>query len=366
MFSHFKNRILTGVFFICLSMPMIIGFLGPLKTESKEEKRTLAQWPKWIERKSIEHYFEQISTYTQDHFGLRELLIISDKKMKWVLNESPSSSVIRGEDNWLFLKIRDPLLSRQKYSTKTMMAFLEQRADYVANMHERLNKKGIIYRHIVAANKMTVYPEYLPNIFKLTDINASLSHFKNALNNKSNKVTIYSDEVLANYKSKNSSKTLYFKNDSHWNDLGAYQVFLATIKNLHATHSDLPLLIEDKDFTNNIEIGGDLANLIGLPKQLTSIEPTTQFLDCAVRSGLSQIERDLKLSKCGKNTTRIMVIGDSFATLLYQYFAESVGELMIIDQATSRYRIHQLIDKYKPDVVIEEIVERNLSKPVIQ
>lgn len=355
---------LASLFFLCIAMPLISSVITPDVERSDAEKRSLQPWPQWSDRESIKGYFGQVTDYANDHFGFREPLIRTHKNIMWALNESPSDAVVRGTDDWLFLKIKDPLLSKHKFSNTSINNILKRRADYIKKMNDELISRGIVYHYVVAANKMSVYSEHLPAIYNLTNVDATLDLFKSLLDPQLSSAITYTDQVVDQHKSTNQGYHLYFKNDTHWNDLGAYKVFQDVRKSLALRHPNIVLEPAYREFRPVKKYSGDLAQYIGLGDALSVKEPTTDIPVCAMAQSITEPTWGVDLSMCNTNRTKILMVGDSFLFNFYPYFSEAAGQVYMVDQRISRARLLTLIDETKPDLVIEEIVERNLAKPI--
>jgi len=355
-------RALCLGFFVLISMPMLINIMTPNQSESSLEKRTLAPLPDWPSALPDKEYFTGLNDYTNDHFGLRQNFIDWHQSLMWNLGESPSRSVIRGEENWLFLKIFDPLLRQQQHGTDLVRKRLVHRARTSGRLNRWLKEKGIAYRYIVAANKMTVYPEYLPKKFRLTDINASLEFFKSEVPDDTRSVHIYSDELFAKHPNRNSDYELYLKNDTHWSQVGANIVAEDLFASLSETNPEIEIAdMPQQQFYLTTIYSGDLAKYIGLDKALSSVEAKTDLLVCAQPKSAQRVRWNVSLSRCESSATRVFLIGDSFSANLIPFISQRVGEIYVVRQPFSRFRLRQLIETYEPDLVIEQIVERELA-----
>lgn len=346
-------------FVVAIAAPMIVGIVQPDLEVSQQEKRTLAQWPHWSERKDLKDYFNSVSKYTADQFGFRENLITTNTKIKWFLGYSPSDQLIRGQNDWLFWKITDPLLSQHQYGKAAVVDGLTKRAEYVRNMELVLAEKGIVYQSIIASNKMTVYKEYLPAKFSLTDVSASYGFYRSQFDKADIERQVLTVDVLAKHKSTHED-SFYFKNDTHWNQLGAYLVFKDSLEKLLIVNPSLAFDAPVKKFISKETRSGDLATYIGLDKELVAMEPHCTFRACSNRKNVTVKLKGVNQSICERNETVVLMIGDSFMTYLMPFYSESVGKLYMVTQNISRHRLLALIDQLKPDVVIEELIERNL------
>jgi alginate O-acetyltransferase complex protein AlgJ len=347
------------LFVAAISLPMIVGVMQADLEISPTEKRVLAQWPQWAEEKDLKTFLSTLSSYVADQFGFRQYLISVNKKLKWFLGYSPSASVVRGEDDWLFLKIQDPLLTQHKYGEREVENRLIKRANYVRDMEMEMAKRGIAYQHITASNKMTVYKQYLPTKFSLTNITASYEFYQSQFTEEELSQQVFSDRVLSLHKQEYKDQ-FYFKNDTHWNHLGAYLVFSESIARLRRKHPELEFDSPDKTFLVKQKHSGDLAGYLGLGNKLVATEPQTNFRVCARRKATTAERQGVNQSVCERNRTIVLMIGDSFMANLMPFYSESIGKMYSVGQTISRQRLLKLVDEFNPDLVIEELAERHL------
>lgn len=357
------HRLISIVFVGLIALPMIIGLSQPDLEISQAEKRHLAQWPRWEQREDLKSWFADISKYTADQFGLREKLIFANTKLNWLLGYSPSKKVIRGKDDWLFLNILDPLLSQHPWGIDAVQEGLKNRAKYVKIMKVELEKRGIPYQMIVASNKMTVYREHLPAKFSLTNVSASYEYYKSQFQSAELDEQILTDKVLTKLKSEYEN-SFYYKNDTHWNHLGAYMVFKESIKRLEKSNPAILFDMPDKHFYVKEKQTGDLSSYMGLGDSVLTLEPFTRFRPCAKRSKIERVDFQVSKCTCNRNNTVVFMVGDSFMSNLEPFYTESIGTMYIIKKGIARKRLLTLVDQLKPDLVIEEVVERDLLKKV--
>ena len=362
--SLYSNWLLTIAFLAMIALPLVVGLIEPDKEISESEKRTLKQWPSWSEAEHIESYFDQITDYAADQMGLRDTLIGVEKRLRWWLGQSPSKNVVRGADDWLYLLIRDPLLSKQAVDNTLVMARIRKRAEYVKRTYQEMADMGITYQYLVTANKMTLYPEYLPAKFRFTDVTASYKVFKSHFTADDPALPVYADEVLEGLKTQ-WEFPFYFKNDSHWNFLGAHLVTNESLKRIQAQRADLPLTLNpEREFKGRLQIEGDLSQYIGLGGQLTEMMPVTPLQTCASRHGVTRYKYPVNQTQCAHNDVSMILVGDSFMQYNFSFYAESVGRVYMISQDVPKGQLMSWIRHIKPDIVVEEVVERHLAAPL--
>lgn len=352
------------VFVALISIPMMVSVVQPDKKISESEKRTLQVWPVYAESKSLQSYFASINAYFNDHFGFRDELIELNNQIKYSLNESPVKRVIRGNDDWLFLKFHDPLMSSTAVQKEITKVDTIARIKYVEATHKQLSQKNIAYQYIVIPNKMSVYPEHLPAKYALTDINATFDFYKSKINNADGSIGFNAIDILVENKRNEYEANVYFKNDSHWNDLGAYFVYQESLRRLKQIYPHVDLALKPHLFELRRKYSGDLAYMTGLKNRLMALEPRTSFAPCTARSSIIVVKENVSKSSCNTNATTMLLIGDSFMSGIYAYMSESVGTLYMSDQKASRAQLQETIDELQPDVVIEILVERSLVVPL--
>jgi len=361
-FENKLSMLICISFVVAISLPMIASVMHVDQIISESEKRKLQPWPKYRKEESFRAYFATINAYVSDHFGYREALIKLHQNIKYSLNESPVKSVIRGNDDWLFYKIYDPLMSNHIWSKEEIKANLTTRVDYIRRNYSELKKQGIVYQHIVIPNKMSLYPEYLPKLYALTDITATYDFFTEQLSDTDSMTGFEAIDILTDKKINDLGFDLYYKNDTHWNHLGAYYVYQELVRVMKEKYPNIELNIKPHKFKAQTKYAGDLANFIGLGNRLKAQEPRTNFLNCTKKTNLEIVKKNLAISRCNTNETVVYFIGDSFMLHLYPFISESVGTLYMSDQKTNRSELRSLIEEIKPDLVIEIIVERNLAR----
>jgi len=259
------------LFYVLLCLPFVVGITQEDASVSPSEKRYLATFPDWSDSTSLTHFFTGITNYASDRFGFRETFITQYRAWLWAAGQSPSNSVVRGRDDWLFLKFKDPLHTQHRYSNKTIKNILKRRVAYIERMYAELEDRNIAYSHLVAANKQTVYPEFLPAIYSLTDVDATFELFKSLVTPSVAQLSLYTTDIVRTVKQEEpQSWQLYFKNDTHWNDLGAHKAFLAVTENLAHRHPNLLIDAPARKLKIYPKSPDDLADYVGLGATLSA------------------------------------------------------------------------------------------------
>jgi len=359
------NKIFVTIFIGLISTPLIVMFFSEIKAESTSEKRTLKTWTTWEQSESIVHYFTGITEYVQDHFGFRDQLISLNTKVLLTLNQSPADKVIKGRNDWLFYKAYDAL-SRPSLDRSKIISAIERRARHVSYRANVLAELGIAYTYVVAPNKMVMYLENMPRVYALSENNRMYDLFSSYLVQSNKKFHFDLQGYLLEQKTANKKQDIgfdfYYKNDTHWNHYGAYIAYQGISSFIKEQYPTLNISPSRYSFSPKEKKGGDLARFIGLNDGLVAVEPSVDFPICSDFANIVRFEKGQFKGECNTNGTKAIFIGDSFRTNLYPFIAQSVGVIYMVRQGINHKELDKLIKKVQPDIVIEEIVQRNLAK----
>jgi len=344
-------------------------FTERLKT-SRNENRSLATLPAVpTEIAEIKNYFSSLDNYLNDHFGYRELYIYRyHRELKKQFGQfSLNDIVVHGLNNWLFFNsfnlIRDflgliPLTDQD----------LEDWITETNNKANWLNAQGIHYLYIVAPNKQAIYPQY---VMRRALLKKGISRYEQMVHKHNETLPNYMIDLhsLLKTKSKSESRPLYYKYDTHWNKLGAYLSFQELMQPISAWYPDTNFTTSFSFQGTLTHKGGDLARL-SLQKTLDETAPQIKkIIRCeprpiAIPYALSDViqrpGRNSFIRRCNKQNLRIMVFRDSFFNQIEPFISQNFAEVVYLWKDYDKKNISEIMKYYKPDIVIEEIVERHM------
>lgn len=268
-----------------------------------------------------------------------------------------SEKVLFGKEGWLYLR-RDSnnILGQQTGEVKLDP---EQRQRWREVLGERMavrDRLGTTWSCVVAADKESVYPEYLPD--EITPVERRPVHeFLDLAGEVGAPVSYALDRLLA---SKGESE-LYARTDTHWNYRGAYLAYLQFCEEVARQGQELEVLREDELEWVAAEVAGDLGSKV-LPEPLTG--PT-------IRARLNQSRSRLVFDNEVTNHGRIMcferpdpgpkcvLFGESFAYFLLPFLKETFQRLVYVH--TSMF-VGGVLERERPDVVFSLPLERFLVR----
>jgi alginate O-acetyltransferase complex protein AlgJ len=362
--------LMAAMFMAILWLPTVDSLFKVDHSPMPIENRALAVRPVFpAELKDLKAYLAGWEAYFNDNFGFRKLFIRTHGLVQRTLLHEGSPRVLVGQDQWMYYVGNGELddhMGLRKLKTEKLLEWqhlLEQRRDWLA-------KRGIKYLFVIPPNKESIYPEYLPawanvpGAFTTTD--QFLAHMK-----------AHSDVEILDLRPalKEAKKTRrsYLYTDSHWNYYGAfmgYQTIITTLS--HQLPGLEPVSIEQFDIHTEQLPGGDLAKMLAQEQSTAEKD----FITLVPRPPLSAPEEKVDTSLLEKQWVpeerpcyienpskkyRAVVFRDSFTTNLKPFLGYNFQRIVFIWQ---REWNESLIEREKPDVVIDEVLERYLNWPV--
>ncbi len=310
--------------------------------------------------------------YFNDHFGSRQRLLAIDHWIKAaIFGVSSVPTVLVGKQGWLFFTGEDGGSLDRWY--RGIGAFTD--ADIAAlrvellRRREYLDRLGIAYVVVVVPEKYSVYPEFLPDwvrrvapIPALDRIDADLSQHPE----------LHFIDLRGPLREATRNERVYYKTDSHWNFLGAsvgYGVLSSEIGLLlpgfTAVPSRRPPFDPAVDFYS-----GDLSRMVGAERHFREddLAPVWKVMAdestrCARKDPVGETSGVESYIYTCPNPPRYsaLVYRDSMAIALIPLLSENFRRTTYV---SSRVMDPALVEKLKPDIVIEELVERTLNAPL--
>ena len=318
--------------------------------KSDTENRALATRPNIIINGKINNkYGTEYDNWFSDRFFGRDILI---KLYGTKSGNKDSAKVLVEKDNWLFYKSENSLRNFANMDTLSNEQ-LQNTATYLSqikNWCEKHNKKFLV---VIAPDKNKIYGEHITKIIKKNpDSQSRAIQLTNYLKSNTDVNVIYLyDQMIANKK----NGLLYMKNDTHWNDFGAYIGYTEIMKALKLE----PIKYKTETLKTNPH--GDLTNMApGVPLDNETIYKFPDFPDNAVcNHDFSSTEDIICTNKKYTISKRMFTLRDSFSVALGRYYANTFQKI----HYRSGYGLSSKdLDYIKNDfdIVILEIVERNI------
>ncbi|MDC8005886.1 hypothetical protein POV27_17670 [Aureisphaera galaxeae] len=372
------NRVITVAFFI-----LVLGGAGCVQwldvADREKDKASGTLLPQYVLKQKDEkgllnkaksHYRSAVQFrrdldkfYTQDFVFKDEVFYIYSGIQSNVFKANPiPDKTVAGIDGWRFLG--DSYSNVVKESIG-ISAFTQEEVDLIVERLRRkrdwLKERDIAYYVVMPPNKHTVYQEYLP-IDRTNGLNRR-EQLDAAL-----RPTSLNWLDLSSYLPSDHSPLLYYKTDSHWNHYGAFLGYQAIANRIAKDFPEVtPLAFDDFKVTTGPFPLGDLTDMLKMESNETSVYfepkesnfkkiPSQLPIPDYFTSYPSNYERRYV---CEGKPLKVLVLCDSYNTLLREYLRETFGETVMLRYSNFD---EDVIEKEAPDIVIRELVERNIER----
>ena len=302
---------------------------------------------------------------------------------KWFGKSTNPQNVIVGKQGHLFLgnmhnKLVYKTLDVYPYSALQIKNWSKNLLD----LQQWFENKGMGFVLVLAPNKHSIYAEKLPQWVKPAEINITdklVSASKNI-----NAHIIDLRETLLQEKSK-QSELLYWKTDSHWNELGASIGFQATLDGFNSYHRKNIISPKYKFVTKTTKFIGGHARFLKIQHLLPNDFETFLYrvIDnenevCVGKIDINTFKElpcKMKLrpyldihqgpvytvNDTALNPESVLLLSDSFlmqnSTLFDQTFSKTWKHKY---NHLKGEDLQRFIDIHQPDLVIYQVVERSL------
>lgn len=333
------------IFIILVFALLLIPFAGMSFWAANEttENKALAEWPSLTE---TENYLSGMGEYFEDHFAFRQYFVTANALLRGkLLKVSATDQVVVGTSDWLYYSgTLDDYCGTELFDERELYAAVHN----LKLMQDYAEGCGSRFILTIAPNKNSLYSEYMPYFYqKGTDTN--LEH----LTEKMAEAGISYVGLYEQFREEDEE--LYFQRDSHWNNKGAvlaYNALMNRMEKEHETYLNVPYELE------KVHIGDIDEMLYPL-----AAEPEEDYIyDKEFRytyvNDVTDNMDDWIETRNPEKEGRLLMFRDSFGESLLPFMADEVGEGYF--SRLVPYNLTQ-VEEYRPDYVIVERVERNLS-----
>lgn len=361
------HRALAVAWIVALWLPLaqMVFRLVP-EGQAVTENRRKAAAPRLQGRglQAFETFRKSFEKYFNDWFGFRDGLIrVHNQLHVRGLRTSPVRTVVIGKEGWLFYNAQDGVNLPDYCGLKP---FTEKELDAIERnltvTRDELRRRGIAFAVLIAPNKHTIYPEYLPDRIRSLAGTTRLDQLAERVSRRPDLPLV---DVRQTLQAGKAREPLYFRKDTHWNSYGAH---LATRELLASLERAGFRAAPARDGNPGPEYDGtpksDLSEMLGLsaeareqdvlPRSRAGARTTVTVLP--LRKGKPRGQETITC-ETGGNSARFLLLRDSFG------MAVSPGLCRDFAYGASYYGnrvVETVLDLERPDVVVLEVVERYL------
>jgi hypothetical protein len=329
-------------------------FRAPAKMPAKPEDLVQAlAWP------------QQFDAWYRDHFGMRASLIRWHNLAKIELFEvSPTSEIVLGPDHWMYTT-RDRAVDVYRGADPFTQEELDLWVQVLEDRREWCAQRGVKYLFAIATNKETVYPERFPARFdkigptrreQLVEVVRTRSDFP---------LLDLTDALLAEKARRGEREPIFFPLGTHWNDFGAVAAYRALIERVAELDPRVkPRPESDFSFAYTAFQDDSWAGRLYLEDRLVQDNDAMEFARAIPAEWWEENGRIRALDvttpdRPDSGLPRAVMFHDSMGEKLRPLVAEHFRSATF--KWVSADFDAELIEREKPDVVIQLFVERALA-----
>ena len=332
-----------------------------------QENRVLAKAPPLPHHlRDIRQFRKAADAYVADNFPIRRHLIGVLNRLRMMVGVSGSNRVIIGRDGWLFYD-DDTHLGAAANAPPMTGPEIRAWLSFVAGRAEAVQAVGARYLIVTPPIKETIYPQHAPAWFRgLSPERPALELPKLAAQAQAADVLYLWPPVAA---ATRAGQKTYSRHDTHWSGFGAYAGYAALMRHLHdqgLTEGPRPLA----DFRRM-----DLPGLKG-PRDLSLMLGVSSFVDldfphfddppaeAKLRKTFLGPKQDwtapqvVDTGQVGKPV--LLMTRDSFSNELLPFMYSHFSRIILAHNQDGFWR-PDLIARFKPDIVILEVLESGLK-----
>lgn len=310
-------------------------------------------------------YPAAFTQYFNDHFGFRRLLVRVHSRLV-LLGWPAKGDVIVGRQGWLFLgeaRARESYQAGSLFTAQELANWqgeLERRRDWLA-------AQGSDYLLVIAPEKSTIYPEFMPGNVPRFGQQTRLDQLTVYLAENSDLQVVDLRKALIQAK---AQRPTYYRTDTHWNGWGAFVAYQQIMAKLGGRHPGLhPKNAADYTFQARDAAGNDLAGMLGLKDVLRDQAIVAEATDliCA-RQADTRMAPLPNVPEWNQPEARevpdldaptLVVFRDSFGKALIPFLSEHFRRSLYLH----RYSLNEAaILREHPSIVIQEMAERELQE----
>ena len=356
-----KNKTFFIVFISFWMILTVLNFIMPNKKISENENRMLARLPKFeVEELVNGKYVDKLNDYINDHFIFRDIWLKIKSMEEILLGKTENNGVYIGKDGYLFEKIK----------------YTDESEKKVTSLVEKINNfrkdTNIPTYFMLIPNSIYINEEKLPKFAETFDQKKVIEKIYGMTNNI---ITINTVDQLK----QNKDKYIYFKTDHHMTSDGAYIVYLEFCKsaNINPVTEYTKEEVTDSflgSFDSKAQVLGQEKDKIVVYKNSNNTEGITANYDKETTDSIFNEEFLNKKDKYSyflngnnakvvvktkqKNGKKLLVIKDSYAHIMAQFFCQNYEEIHFIDP---RYFTDSIEEYAKQNDITETLFLYNVA-----
>jgi hypothetical protein len=374
-----RDRVVIALFALGLTASLAGAIAKRNSVTTEFENRNAAPWPAAPTKlAAVRPWAAAFEAAFADRFGGRDLLIAFHHWATAIgFGVSPVPNALIGRDGWLYFLGEDGRSVERDY--RGVIAGAPDEAAKVAAEFKRrydfLSSRGIAYVVMVVPDKATIYPEHLPSWATRVSRESRLDRLYTALAAYPEIAVLDIRPALVAAKAR---ERVYYMTDSHWNVLGAsvgYNALAAAVKARLPSFPGVPA--PRPPYTPGVDFfSGDITTLMGLRGffREDDVAPFSKLVAEAAKrcaqpvaepfaAGAARPPAGTQVYACDRpELPSAIVLSDSMVDALVPLLSDNFRRVIYVPD---RHLDRAFVEREQPDLVIEEVVERNMHMPTV-
>lgn len=361
--QRYAQLAVIALFLAGIALPLADMVLDLDSTEPSGENRKLAPFPKiGLSPATLAQFPADFKRYLEDNFGFRNTLVRWHAILKVrLLGVSSSQQVVLGKQGWLYYAdhgVIDDYRCTDPFTQEELDRWLRT----IEARRQWLEERGIRFVMVIAPNKHTIYPEYLPDSINRVGNESRIDQLIDYVR-KHSKMTLV--DVRPALRQAKPRHRLYHRTDTHWNEIGGL-IAQNQIAQAMAPWFDAirPLSFDEYDIITLDQPGLDLTGMLGGISDLFREKEGLYLVPHPPRKPFIPVgERDhpkIVTERSNPQLPRGIIFCDSFTEALMPFLSEQFQRLVYVRRENFDTK---LIEEEQPDVVIHQILERLFMRP---
>ncbi len=361
------------------AVPGLMLLRSDRETVSTAENRELAAVPAlpsdWA---ALAEWPQRVEDFVGDHFGLRGTLVRGYNLIHVTAGVSPMRRIVVGKAGWLFLE-QTRLGELNRGAVPLSAPRLARLIESFESRHRYLAGRGVAFAVLAAPDKHSLYPEYLPASLKIVGP-SRFQQFRDAALEADFQLV---DALAALQAAKAAGEPIYYRGDSHWNCRGAWVAYRALMAKLREAgyrggreldeaevEFSRPEQPRATDLVRNllnldglIEEPNDYVCRIAEPAEFIASRPDDDRVFDYVYAAPPGKEHRRYRRTTPRDHSRVLVYRDSYANAMLPFLIHTFDEVIYAAPPRPLAFDPADVDRYDPDLVIYQFVERSLYYP---
>lgn len=331
-----------------------------------QENRVLAARPAWPGRiEDIPAFREAADAYVTDRFPARSYLIGLLNRARMLAGVSGSPRVIVGRDGWLFYD-DDTHMGAVRNDPPMEAAQVRSWLQYLAGRTEAAHTRGARYLIIAPPMKEAIYPGRAPKWLGAPRPDRPAMTLPRLARAAQAGEALYLYPQVA--QDTRSGVRTFSRHDTHWTGHGAYAGYVGLMRRLRAmglAEAPLPLSAFVPTPLEGRQRPRDLARMLGVASfvRLDYSHFAHPTAEARIRTTYLSASHDwtapqvVDTGQIGKPI--LLLTRDSFSIELLPFLYPHFSRIVLAHNQDGFWR-PDLIDRFKPDIVILEVLESGL------